>query len=192
MATSTNAMTPVLRYVPKAHRKERESPFSGVVNGKAQGKIIRKANEASLGALKEVPYCQRKRCSLPGFVSFSKALLKEEEGLPHTRTKQGFDPNAYKLVERVGYYLQNPTILGKVIEVKPHGLNETQKMIQERGGSVGVSKVGLGYASLPPIRISGRRKNKQSAVQHISAEEMDGSEEEDDPPSTRTSIFDRL
>jgi len=132
------------------------------------------------------------RHPLPGFVSSSEAFLKEGNDLPHTQTKEGFDPNAYKLMERVGYDFQNSATLGKVIEVKAYGLNETQKMIQEQGGSVGVSKVGLGYTSLQPIRISGQRKNKQLAVQHISAEDIDGSEKEDDPPSIRASVLDRL
>ena len=55
-----------------------------------------------------------------------------------------------------------------------------------------VSKVGLGYTPLQPVKILGQRKNKQSVVQHISAEETDESEKEDDPPSKRTSVFDRL
>jgi len=63
--------------------------------------------------------------------------------LPNARTKEGFDPNAYKLMEKVGYDFQNPTTLRKVVEAKPHGLNETQRKIQEQGGSVGVSKVEL-------------------------------------------------
>ena len=150
--------------------------------------------------LKEVSRCQHKRCAnqrwadtpLPGFVSSSKVLLKEENDLPHARTKEGFDPNAYKLMERAGYDFQNPATLGKVIKVKPHGLNETQKVIHDQGGSVGVSKVELGYTPLKPIRISGQRKSKQSAVQYIFVEEIDGSENEDDPLSTRASIFDRL
>jgi len=45
-------MTPILRYFPKSCRKKGESPFSGVINGGAKGKIIRNANETSLGALK--------------------------------------------------------------------------------------------------------------------------------------------
>jgi len=51
-------------------------------------------------------------------------------------------------MERADYDFQNPNTLGKIIEVKPHSLTETQKMIQERGGSVGVSKLELGYAPL--------------------------------------------
>jgi len=161
-------MTPVLRCVPKSPRKEGESPFSGVVNGEAEGKIIRKAHKVSLGALKGTPtkvfQSKVSRHPLLGFVSSPKALLKEEEGLSHTHTKDCFNPIAYKLIERASCGFQNPTILGKVIEVKLHSLNETQKMFQERGGSIGVSKVGLGYTLLQPIKISERRNKKQSAV----------------------------
>jgi len=52
VVTSTNSMIPVLRYVPKSRHKEGESPFSGVTNGGAEGKIIKNASEVSLGALK--------------------------------------------------------------------------------------------------------------------------------------------
>ena len=37
----------------------------------------------------------------------------------------GVDPNAYKLIERAGYDFQNPNALGKVIEARFYGLNET-------------------------------------------------------------------
>jgi len=75
--------------------------------------------------------------------------------LPNAWIKEGFDPNTYKLMENAGYDFQNPTTLGKVLEAKPHGLNETQRKIQEQGGSVGVSKVELGFVPSQPIRISG-------------------------------------
>jgi len=52
MAASTNSMIPVLRYILKSRRKKGESPFGRVVNGEAESKITRNADEASLGALK--------------------------------------------------------------------------------------------------------------------------------------------
>jgi len=76
--------------------------------------------------------------------------------LPSVWTREGFDPNAYKLMKRAGYDFQNPAALGRVVEAKPHGLTETQRKIQEQGGSVGVSKVGLGFTPPQPVRISGR------------------------------------
>jgi len=162
-----------LRYVPKSRRKEGESPFTGVTRGNTEDKAIRKANEASMIALKgnatvPTPKAGQSKVSRPplaGFVISSSG----SDNLPNARTKDGFDPNAYKLMEKAGYDFQNPTTLGRVVEAKPHGLNETQRKIQEQGGSVGVSKVGLGFMPSPPIKISGRRKGKQSAVQHISA-----------------------
>ena len=90
-------------------------------------------------------------------------------------TKEGFDPNAYKLMEKAGYDFHNPATLGKVVEVKPHGLNEIQKKIQELGDLVSISKVRLAFTPLQPVRISGRRKDKKVTTQHISAEEVDES-----------------
>ena len=52
VAISTHSAAPILRYVPKSHRKEGESPFTGVTNGNAEDKAIRKANEASMSTLK--------------------------------------------------------------------------------------------------------------------------------------------
>jgi len=54
-------------------------------------------------------------------------LFKVDESWLHKRTKEGFDPNAYKLMERASYDFQNLTTLGKVIEVKPHGLMKLKK-----------------------------------------------------------------
>jgi len=128
------------------------------------------------------------RPPIPGFVVSS----KDSDDLPSMRTKEGFDRNAYKLMEKVGYDFQNPATLGKVVEVKPHGLNEIQKKIQEQGGSVGFSKVGLGFTPPQPVRISGRRKDKKVITQHISAEEVNESEEESASPKLKPSVFDRL
>ena len=114
------------------------------------------------------------RPPIPGFFVSS----KDSNDLPSMRTKEGFDPNAYKLMEKAGYDFQNAATLGKVVEVKPYGLNETQKKIQEQGGSVGVSKVGLGFTPPQPVRISRRRKDKKMTTQHISVEEVNKSEEE--------------
>jgi len=52
---------------------------------------------------------------------------KENDDLPSLWTKEGFDPNACKLMKKATYNFQNPATLGKVVEVKPHGFNKTKK-----------------------------------------------------------------
>ena len=70
------------------------------------------------------------RSPLLGFVSCYKTLLDKEENLPNTRTGEGFDPNACKLMEKVDYDFNNPVSLGKGVEVEINGLNKIQKKIQ--------------------------------------------------------------
>jgi len=95
-------------------------------------------------------------------------------------------------MEKAGYDCNNPVALRKVVEVETHGLNKIQKKIQEQGGLVEVPKVGLGYTPVQPIRISGRPKAMQNVVQHISAEEIGKSEDENAQPPIKPFVFDRL
>jgi len=53
VAASSNSMTPILRYVPKFHRRKRESPFSGIVHENAEGKAMKKDSGTNLNTLKE-------------------------------------------------------------------------------------------------------------------------------------------
>jgi len=135
VVTSAHSAAPVLRYVPKSRRKEGESPFTRVTRGNTEDKAIRKANEVSMIALKgnatvPAPKAGQSKVSRPplaGFVVSSSG----SDNLPNAGTEEGFDKNAYKLMEKAGYDFQNLPTLGKVVEAKPHGLNETQRKIQE-------------------------------------------------------------
>jgi len=57
---------------------------------------------------------------------------------------------------------------------------------------VAVPKVGLGYVPPQPVRISGRRKDKQSLVQYIVEEVTTESDEEDVKNKPTSSVFNRL
>ena len=70
------------------------------------------------------------KASLPGFVFSSEGSLQEESDLPRMHTSDGFNPNAFKLMKLSGYDFSQPMSLGHVIEVKPYGLNSTQRVIQ--------------------------------------------------------------
>ena len=151
-------MPPILRYIPKSRCKEGESPFGECTGSSIETKAS-KGDGASITSLKRgvtVPTLKmwQAKVSWPPILGFV-ISSKEDDGLPSVRTKEGFDPNAYKLMEKASYDFQNPAILGKVVEVKPHGLTETQRKIQEQGGSEGISKVGLGFMPAQPVRMFG-------------------------------------
>jgi len=73
---------------------------------------------------------------LPDFVASSRDLLQEEGGLPKACISDGFDLNAYKLMKRSDYDFSKPPLLESLIEARPYGLNDTQKMLKEQGGEI--------------------------------------------------------
>jgi len=177
-----------------------EAPFNKCTTLESVTKPIRKFKETDYRILGDkgvlpthnVSESRVARTPLSGFVVSSKGSLQEESDLLKVRTDDGFDPNAYKLMKKSGYDFDKPVSLGHVIEAKPHGINETQKKIQEQGGVVVVLKVGLGYVPPQPIRISGQRKDKQSFAQYIAVEEIIENDEEDGKNKPKSSVFDRL
>ena len=88
------------------------------------------------------------QASFSGFIDSSKGLLQEESELSKMHINDGFDLNAHKLMKRPNYDSSQPTSLGHVIEAKPYGLNNLQRVIQSQGGNDVTPKVGLGYS--PP------------------------------------------
>ena len=67
--------------------------------------------------------------------------------------KGRFDPNAHKLLAKSGYNFKNPAPMGNVIEVYTHGINDTQKKLEEYGVEVHLTKVCLGFETSTPIKI---------------------------------------
>lgn len=57
------------------------------------------------------------------------------DALPQKRTFKGFDPNAYKLLVKAGYNLDETSKLRKLphefVEKANHDLNPTQRMLME-------------------------------------------------------------
>ncbi|CAH9078027.1 unnamed protein product [Cuscuta europaea] len=102
------------------------------------------------------------------------AEKKCESELPNTRTKEGFDPNTYKLLAKSGYN-HNEQKLGKLIPEA--GGEGTPKQINLRG------HIGLGYVQPKPIKILINR----AAIHHISADE-----EDEITSKPKYSVFDRM
>ncbi|KAI5349453.1 hypothetical protein L3X38_002340 [Prunus dulcis] len=129
--------------------------------------------------------------SVPGFVRPLQDATRREY-LPVKRTKEGFDPNAYKLMSKAGYDFGLSSSLGElnpdVTGERTLGLSETQKKLKKH--TIGSARTGLGFTPIPPVKISARRKEKKAEAQHISVEVV---EEEEEPKAIkRASVFDRL
>ena len=81
--------------------------------------------------------------------------LVEEDSLLVRRIEEGFDPKAYKLLEKSGYDFKNPPQLGQLysdyVEEKSHGLNSTQSKLKQQGYAIEIPRIGLGYLSEEPV-----------------------------------------
>ena len=67
---------------------------------------------------------------LLGVTTSSKSLLHEESDLLAMCTSGGFDLDTYKVMEESGYDFTKPLSLGHIIEAKPYGPTDTQKIMQ--------------------------------------------------------------
>ena len=63
-------------------------------------------------------------------------------------TSDGFNPDAYKLIEESGYVFNKPPSTGNVIDTKPYGPKDMQKRVQKKGDGSVTPRIGLGY--MPP------------------------------------------
>ena len=84
-----------------------------------------KANLVILRENKVFPINKMTKAPLPGVATSSKGLLQEESELLMVCTSDGFDLDAYKLIDESGYDLTKPLSLGHVIEANPYGFNDT-------------------------------------------------------------------
>ncbi|XP_050939332.1 uncharacterized protein LOC127148938 [Cucumis melo] len=168
---------PILRYVPLSRRKKGESPFVEFPQGLKVGDIE---------VLKE---------------SFTTPLTKItkqeikidliEASLPQRRTKDGFDPKAYKLMAKAGYDFTTHTEFKSLKIHEQPKLSSTQKKLLREGHAIPMSRKGLGYKPPEPIRITRKGKEKVVDSNHITVKEVDSMEEKEGD-SQRTSTFDRL
>ncbi|KAA0061113.1 ty3-gypsy retrotransposon protein [Cucumis melo var. makuwa] len=168
---------PILRYVPLSRRKKGESPFVEFPQGLKVGDIE---------VLKE---------------SFTTPLTKItkqeikidliEASLPQRRTKDGFDPKAYKSMAKAGYDFTTHTEFKSLKIHEQPKLSSTQKKLLREGHAIPMSRKGLGYKPPEPIRITRKGKEKVVDSNHITVKEVDSMEEKEGD-SQRTSTFDRL
>ena len=135
----------MLHYVPVTKRKEGQSPFSG--DGESELEDLQ-------GLTLPVAKITKTRIAsqpLKGFTRPSQGPIVEHGTLPTKRTKEGFDPNAYRLMAKAGYDHEKPSSLGKLIPEASR--KEEHKVPKAKGFNVTSSKAGIGYTPPTPIHI---------------------------------------
>ncbi|CAL2276468.1 unnamed protein product [Prunus armeniaca] len=119
------------------------------------------------------------KSSKPGFIRPSQDAARREY-LSVKRTKEVFDPNAYKLMSKAGYDFGLSSSLGElnpyVTGERTHGLNKTQKKLKEQGYTINSARAGLRFTPVALVKISVRRKEKKAEAQHISVEVVEEEE----------------
>ncbi|KAA0065805.1 ty3-gypsy retrotransposon protein [Cucumis melo var. makuwa] len=83
-----------------------------------------------------------------------------EASLPQRRTKDGFDPKAYKLMAKAGYDFTTHTEFKSLKIHEQPKLSSTQKKLLREGHAIPMSRKGLGYKSPEPIRITKKGRKK--------------------------------
>ncbi|KAA0055957.1 uncharacterized protein E6C27_scaffold319G00830 [Cucumis melo var. makuwa] len=132
--------------------------------------------------LRYVPLSRRKKGESP--------FVESPQGLKR-RTKDGFDPKAYKLMAKAGYdFITHTEFKSLKIHEQPK-LSSTQKKLLREGHVIPMSRKGLGYKSPEPIRITRKGKKKVVDNNHITVKEVDSMEEKEGD-NQRTSTFDRI
>ena len=92
----------MLHYVPVTKRKEGQSPFS------RDGESILEDLQGLTLTVAKITKSRISSQPLKGFTKPSQVSIVEHETLPTKRTKEGFDPNAYRLMAKAGYGYEKP------------------------------------------------------------------------------------
>ena len=121
---------------------------------------------------------------MKGFTRPSQGPIIEHGTLPIKRTKEGFDPNAYRLMAKASYDHEKSSSLGKLI--REASRKEEHKVSKAKGFNVTSSKAGIGYTPPTPVHIPIRK----ASVSVISANYEE--EEQSLNLSKKSSVFYRI
>ena len=126
----------------------------------------------------------------------SSTNLTEHGILPSERTKEWFDPKAYRLLARAGYDFSKQRDLGKLIPEatgeKMHGLSKTQSKMRLEGHEIPIPKTRLGYTPEQLAQIWINKRSNVSSSQYIIVEVGESSKQRKDHSLSRISVFDRI
>ena len=121
---------------------------------------------------------------LKGFTRPSQGPIVEHGTLPTKRTKEGFNPNAYRLMDKVGYDHEKPSGLGKLIPEASR--KEEHKVSKAKGFSLTSSKARIGYTPLTHVHIPIRKASVFVILANYEEEEQSSN------LSKKSSVFYRI
>lgn len=84
-------------------------------------------------------------------IQVSKSSITGESSKVNELNKEKLDPNAYRLLAKSVYDFENPTPMGKFIDDKSYGLNDTQNNFLEYGDRFQETKMSIRFKR--PIRV---------------------------------------
>jgi len=93
--------------------------------------ITDKVSRASLRENGVLSVSKMTKAPFPSVTTSSKGLLQEESNLPTVHASDEFDPDTYKLMKESGYDFSKQPSPRHVINTKPYGPNDAQKMVQK-------------------------------------------------------------
>ena len=82
------------------------------------------------------------KARFPSIVTSSKGFLQEKNDLSTMCTSDGFGQDTYKLIKESGYDFSTPSP-EHVIDAKPCGAKDMQKMVQKQGDGIVTPRVSL-------------------------------------------------
>uniref|UniRef100_A0A7N2N597 RNA-directed DNA polymerase n=1 Tax=Quercus lobata TaxID=97700 RepID=A0A7N2N597_QUELO len=193
---------PFLRYIPLSHRKNGQSPFAECLQPTKDMGRPAKLTMEDVAILKEDHVMPLTSSTNPlpskplnGFVRSLQTPI-EHGILPSGRTKEWFDPKAYRLLAKAGYDFSKREDLGKLIPEatgeKMHGLSKTQRKMRLEGHEIHIPKTGLGYTPEQPAQIWIKKRSDPSSSQYITVEVGESSNQRKDHSSPHVSVFDRI
>ncbi|KAL3513484.1 hypothetical protein ACH5RR_026201 [Cinchona calisaya] len=191
--TTHSSDTPkVFRYVPKSQRRNGETPFVEHFVMKDGDKGTRKWKEVDFKVLKEsyaLPRTSQQGRIKPPIKGFVKVV---GDRFPDKRTKEEFNPNAYKLMAKYGFNFSKATTESgerqEIIIGENRGLNVMQMKLRQKSYYVPVSKSGIRSSLLDLVHISEKGKNPSAISQYITMEEINDEEKKTNPHVVRSLI----
>ena len=126
-------------------KKEGQPPFSG------DGESVLEDLQGLTLPVAKITKTRIASQPLKGFTRPSQGPIVEHWTLPTKQTKEGFDPNAYRLMAKASYDHEKPNGLGKLI-LEASGKGE-HKVSKAKGFCVTGSKARIGYTPPTPIHI---------------------------------------